>query len=147
MENNHFSLKRVMVPVDFSENSHSVLAYVSGLSRAFGAQITLLYVVPTTVVPLEAYELAPDYETLTQWGEENLANLKKEEFGDADHVTTSVRTGEPYVEIVEAAKETECDLIVMSTHGHSGFRHLMLGSTTERVVRSSSIPVLTRRLD
>lgn len=141
-----FRVERILVPIDFSDNSRNALAYAKSMAERFEAEIRLLYVVPTTVVPLEAYELTPDYGTLVKWGEQNLAELCKGSFTPDARVSWEVRSGEPHAEIVDAAQVNECDLVVMSTHGHAGLRHLMLGSTTERVVRTCPVPVLTKRI-
>ena len=62
-----------------------------------------------------------------------------------DGVDTMIRTGSPYVHIVEAVTETGAGLIVIATHGYTGVKHLLLGSTAERVVRLASCPVLVVR--
>jgi nucleotide-binding universal stress UspA family protein len=69
-------------------------------------------------------------------------NLRK----DRVRVTTDVRHGEPVPEIVAAARETETDLIAMTTHGRSGFGRLLFGSVAEAVLRQAKIPVLMMRL-
>jgi nucleotide-binding universal stress UspA family protein len=65
--------------------------------------------------------------------------------GDAARSTTLLRTGQPHTEIVEAARELGADLIVLSTHGHTGLTHALLGSTAEKVVRHAPCPVLVVR--
>lgn len=137
------SIHRILVPVDFSDSTRRTIHYAKSLADKLDAHIQLLYVVPTTLVPLEAYELTPDYGTLVKWGEQNLAKLQEELFPDAAQVSCEVKNGHPPQEIIDAAQHSGCDLIIMSTHGHGGVRHLLMGSTTEKVVRLSSIPVLT----
>ncbi len=58
---------------------------------------------------------------------------------------TIIKTGKPFVEIIETAKEIDADLIIMATHGHTGVEHLLFGSTAEKVVRKAPCPVLTLR--
>jgi nucleotide-binding universal stress UspA family protein len=60
-------------------------------------------------------------------------------------VKVAVRTGTAFLEIAEAAKSLEADLIIIATHGYTGLKHLLLGSTAERVVRSAPCPVLVVR--
>ncbi|MBI1931639.1 MAG: universal stress protein, partial [Ignavibacteriales bacterium] len=60
-------------------------------------------------------------------------------------VETIIRTGKPFVEINETARELDIDLIIIATHGHTGMEHLLFGSTAEKVVRKAPCPVLTLR--
>jgi nucleotide-binding universal stress UspA family protein len=62
-----------------------------------------------------------------------------------NHVQSTVRTGLAAFEIVEAAKELDVDLIVIATHGYTGWKHFAIGSTAERVVRAAPCPVLVVR--
>jgi nucleotide-binding universal stress UspA family protein len=61
------------------------------------------------------------------------------------NVKTIIKTGKPFVEIIETAKEENTDLIIIATHGHSGVEHILFGSTAEKVVRKAPCPVLTLR--
>jgi nucleotide-binding universal stress UspA family protein len=74
-----------------------------------------------------------------------LQALAKDEIDELIPVQTGVRIGKPYHEIVSAAKVMDADLIVISTHGYTGLKHAFLGSTTERVVRYATCPVLVVR--
>jgi universal stress protein A len=73
-----------------------------------------------------------------------LEALLKDLPGDLNK-TTLLRSGRPAYEIVEAAKRLDTDLIIISTHGHTGLKHVFLGSTAENVVRYAPCPVLTVR--
>jgi universal stress protein A len=133
-----FSIKTILVPVDFSDCSKKAVQYAVAFAKQFKAKLTLLYVVePYPAVP----EMAPvDFETL-QDGKAELKALK-EAIGEQARCDTSIRTGTPHVEISATAQELGADLIIISTHGHRGFTRLLLGSTTERVVRYAPCPVL-----
>lgn len=137
------AIRRILVPVDFSDNTRKTVAYAKSFAAQLEASLHLLYVVPTTLVPLEAYELTPDYGTLVKWGEKNLNTLRSDLFGDDPAVSCEVKNGHPPHEIVDMARNHDFDMILMSTHGHGGIRHLLMGSTTEKVVRTSPVPVLT----
>ena len=76
---------------------------------------------------------------------EELQKLAKSEFTSAGNVKTVIKTGKPFVEIIETAKEENVDFIVIATHGHSGVEHILFGSTAEKVVRKAPCPVLTLR--
>jgi nucleotide-binding universal stress UspA family protein len=61
------------------------------------------------------------------------------------NVKTIIKTGKPFIEIIETATEEDVDLIIIATHGHSGVEHILFGSTAEKVVRKAPCPVLTLR--
>jgi nucleotide-binding universal stress UspA family protein len=74
-----------------------------------------------------------------------LQKLAKSEIIGVKNVKTIIKTGKPFVEIIETAKEENADLIIIATHGHSGVEHILFGSTAEKVVRKAPCPVLTLR--
>jgi universal stress protein A len=141
-----FKLKRILVPVDFSECSKKALQYAVPFARQFGATLTLIFVIQpympvSDMVPLDAADL----ETrMQETGERDLAALRASIEPDVK-AETAVRIGTPHLEIVRAARDTGADLIVLSTHGRTGFSHVLMGSTTERVVRHATCPVLVLR--
>jgi universal stress protein A len=136
-----FKLQKILVPVDFSDCSSKALQYAVPFARQFGAAVLLLHVIePYPSVP----EMAPyDFETV-QDGRETLEKFRKSIDEPVD-VKTFLRTGIAHTEIVNAAKELEIDLIVISTHGRSGLNRMMFGSTAERVIRHAFCPVLVVR--
>ena len=135
--------KTILIPLDFSEASSAALDYAVPFAETLRAKMVLLYVVATPLVPLELYGLTPDYETLVNTATKNLQNIAKQHCNDAEQVIVDVRKGTVDEQILEAAEQHGCDMIVMSTHGHRGIEHFLIGSTTERVVRSARVPVLT----
>ena len=66
-------------------------------------------------------------------------------FADLPQVTVHVRDGNTFLEILQAARDFRSDLIVMGTHGRTGLAHLLSGSVAEKVMRASTIPVMTVR--
>jgi nucleotide-binding universal stress UspA family protein len=136
-----FRLKKILVPVDFSDCSKKALQYAIPFARQFGAELVLVHIVqPYPAVP----EMAPvDVETI-QDGKAEIESLRR---GIAKDVPTSgsVRTGAPPTEIARAARELDIDLIIISTHGHTGLTHALLGSTAEKVARYAPCPVLIVR--
>ncbi|MBI3415815.1 MAG: universal stress protein [Verrucomicrobia bacterium] len=143
-----FKLKKILVPVDFSACSEKALAYAIPFARQFGAELTLLYVLePYLPVPEMA---AMDVETMQLQAREGCqeALAKVHQSVPAEVASKSeLRLGNPPFEITQAAKDIGADLIIISTHGRTGLRHVFLGSTTERVVRHASCPVLVVRED
>lgn len=144
-----FRLRTILVPVDFSPCSDKALDYAVAFSEQFGAELVLLHVVEPMVYP-ENYVAVPtlneDINTCLMKAAEEKLEAQRERIGvDDSKVKGVTRLGRPYVEIVDAAKESGADLVILGTHGHTGLKHVLLGSTAERVVRHASCPVLTVR--
>jgi nucleotide-binding universal stress UspA family protein len=143
-------IQKILVPTDFSQNSLPALAQAKEFAKCFEAEIVLIHVLESPVYPAMtlgagAASLPTIQEEIRQNVSTHLENLRKEEFPDGIKARTILREGNPYGEIIAAAKEEGADLIVIATHGHTGIKHLMLGSTTEKVVRTAPCAVLTIR--
>jgi len=142
-----FHLKRILVPIDFSEDSKKALRYATAFARQFGAKIILLHVLVPIPVSSE-YPCGPvvmqQQDETARYLEDQLSTLGRKEAGDSVSEAV-VRCGAGFDEIARAAKELDIDLIVLSTHGYTGLKHILLGSTAERVVRHASCPVLIVR--
>lgn len=142
-------LKSILVPVDFSPSSQKALHYGLSFAEQFGASITLLNVVEPAIYPTEIgyipVEIDALHTAMNAGATERLAKLAKEQLPARFQPRTLVRVGKPYHEITTAAKELDVDLIVIATHGYTGLKHVVLGSTAERVIRHAPCPVLTVR--
>jgi len=140
-------LKHILVPVDFSDCSRKALHYGASFARQFNADVTLLHVVVS--VPLPPQMLVFEAETLTARYHEQAAKQLSEwrkEISSQAPVKATVRAGTgAHQEIIAAAHECNCDLIVMGSHGRSGLARMLTGSTAERVVRHAPCPVLVVR--
>jgi nucleotide-binding universal stress UspA family protein len=143
-------LHRILLPTDFSKFSNHALTYAAAFAEKFGAEIHLLHVfqnialmIPDSVNVMPP--VGPSLDQLIAAVREALDRAVKDAPLKDLKVTTAVREGTPFYEIIQYAKETDIDLIVMGTHGHSGLVHVLLGSVTERVVRKAPCPVLTVR--
>lgn len=143
-----FHLRKVLVPVDFSDPSRKAVRYAKVFAQQFEASITLLHTVePLTYPPDFAFVplLPPDVEEKrTQEIQNQLENLAKSVGADIQ-VNSVLRTGRPWQEIVRFAKEDDTDLLVISTHGYTGLKHALLGSVAEKIVRHAPCPVLVVR--
>ena len=138
--------KQIMCPVDFSESSVRALAYAAALGRWYGAQLTVLHVVPTfeamqvrgdLVEPIRVVTPMPREQVLEEMSRSlNLAAL-------SPLATPIAESGDPQATIIDQALSKKADLIVMGTHGRRGFKRLLLGSVTEAVLREAPCPVLT----
>ena len=141
-------LKRILVPIDLSDASKHALMYASRLAEAFSARLTLLYVLAPPPLPLPA-DVAIRSEMLrkdvarTQKKLSLLARPLREKVTEPPEC--AIRAGVPSHEIVEMAKSEDTDLIVIATHGYTGWKHFCIGSTAERVVRAAPCPVLVVR--
>jgi len=136
-----FALKRILVPVDFSECSNKALGYAIPFAKQFGAEVTLIHALS---YPFEAAEVAAAEAEAMQAARRELNSLLTK-IGGVIPSQGIIRMGNPADEIVETAREFGADLIVMSTHGRAGLAHMLLGSTTEHVVRHAPCPVLVVR--
>jgi nucleotide-binding universal stress UspA family protein len=136
----------VLCPIDFSEFSRQALAYAVATANHFGARLIVLSVDDPLLSEAAAFAggvLSPDEETrreLQRFCADTLAS-----FAGPRTLEYRVAVGKPATEILRVASESRVDLIVMSSHGRSGMRKLFFGSTTERVLRETSVPVLVTR--
>jgi nucleotide-binding universal stress UspA family protein len=142
------SLKKVLVPVDFSDTSDVALRYGKALAGAFGASLHVIHVVQEPYAQpwaVEAYGFS--MATLQEdWIKE--ANTKLEGVLTADDrralkATATTILGHPVSEILRFATDERIELIVMGTHGRGPLGHMVMGSVAERVVRHAPCPVLT----
>ncbi len=139
----HFT--RILVPIDFSAESGRALEYAGMFARQFGGSITLLHVVDPIVCEADyGYGLVmrqvPNRELLEK-AEKRLANLRKKLPGAKMSVATIVRTGRSQSEIIQTAKDSEIDLIIMGTHGDTRPEQTPVASIAENVVRHAPCPV------
>ncbi len=138
------TLKKILCPVAFDPNSIAALRFGWSLAREYGASMSLLHVVR---VPFEPSEV-PAEPSSPEWERDARAKLElvaAKNLGAKVEFKVVARRGDPASAILEVEKELRPDLIVMATHGRTGFSHLVLGSVAERTVRESTVPVLTVR--
>ena len=147
-------IKKILIPIDFSDFSMHALKYGVAVARHFGAKILLLHVI--------SQELLNEIKTVrgflgdTDSPEEFLARKKRDineriekiVKGEPDQALFEgqlIETGIPSEEIIRVAEARKVDLIVIGTHGRSGLSHILIGSVAEKVVRRSPCPVLSVR--
>jgi nucleotide-binding universal stress UspA family protein len=137
--------KKILCPTDFSLPSYIALEAAIELVDYFDAELHVIHAVPPLhVVPVPANVQLPVYEhEMRGAAEAAMKEVLEQRVPKHLNVHSSVMWGEAAHEIVEYAKRKETDLIVIATHGHTGWRHLMFGSVTEKVVRLANHPVLT----
>jgi nucleotide-binding universal stress UspA family protein len=142
-------MRQILAPTDFSEYSKQAVVSAYELAQTLGAKLILLHVVELPVYPVERFLPSAGGTTLLEDLEHqarlDLARiLPKAEDGTVE-VRCQTVVGTPYYKIIEVANAEKVDLIVMATHGRTGFSHLVMGSVAERVVRMAPCPVLTIR--
>lgn len=143
--------KKVLCPTDFSEPACEAVSAAGEVANAFSAGLVLVHVVePLSTLPAVSAEGGP-YEFNVAAYEQALVSSAAERLHQTAlkrlpknlKVVERVVQGPVAAQIVEVAKEEGADLIVISTHGATGIRHLLLGSVAEKVVRLATCPVLT----
>jgi nucleotide-binding universal stress UspA family protein len=143
------TLKRVLVPTDFSEASGSAVKYGKAFAEAFGATLHLLHVLedPLIYAPTSEGYLPPPqfFEELEQGARQRLDTTLSDAERQKLQAEIVLKKGSPFVEIVRYAKDQNIDLIVMGTHGRGPIAHMLMGSVAEKVVRKAPCPVLTVR--
>ena len=142
-------IRRILCPVDFSECSRHALDEAIGIARLYDASVTVLHVFPEAI-PADPFAGLPEFQPfrLTDAHRKHLFDHMKafaaSEGADAHRVEFALREGTDIdAEILVSATQIEPDLIVIGTHGRSGFQHLMLGSVAEKVLHKARCPVLT----
>ena len=145
------SVRRILVPIDFSKHSNQALAWAGDIAQRYDASITVLHVYQTLELLLpDGYVLqsATSVADLLRHVGEGLDAAKDRLVKSAPGipVATELRHGAAFVEIVRLAREGAYDLIVIGTHGRTGLQHALLGSVAEKVVRKAPCPVLVARM-
>jgi universal stress protein A len=138
-----FRLKEILVPVDFTECTEKALSYAVPFAKQFGATVTLLHVVEPTFVPATEMGIVLDVDR-TDTVKRDLEKLRAHLAGQV-YCRALLRKGSAQAEIIAAAKEIGCDLIILSTHGRTGLDHLLMGSTAEKVMRRAGCPIFIVR--
>jgi nucleotide-binding universal stress UspA family protein len=140
------ALERILCPVDFSEFSAGAAAHAGALARHCGARLTFLHVAWVQVPP-SSFGAAPGPllldEAALQGLEDDLRAFARTRVDPSVAAEVRVVQGAAANEILGVASEMAASLIVLGTHGRSGFERLMLGSTAEKVLRKATCPVLT----
>jgi nucleotide-binding universal stress UspA family protein len=145
--------KTILVPHDFSASANHATAIARDEAKAHGGKLVLLHVIDlpyqvgpdSVIVPEDTGTPISLKQYALQSAEAHLQDIADRLAKDGVTATGVVVLGTPVDEINRAADDQHADLVVMGTHGRTGFRHFVAGSVAERVVRSSKVPVLTIR--
>ena len=141
-----FRARRILVPIDFSDPSRKALQYAASLAEQFGSKLILFYAIEPVATPDFAYHpLMKETSEVVGDARKQMRKLCEETSTSSAVDQIIVEKGVPHARITETAKSLDADLIVIATHGNTGLKHVLLGSTAERVVRHASCPVLVVR--
>jgi len=132
---------RILFPIDFSKSNHAALSYATSIARDSGAKLIIVHVAESPT----AYAGGEMYYGVPEPNEKAIEDMLRAMVPADPAVAFEHRllSGDPATEIVHLAEQDHVDLIVMSTHGRTGFNRLIMGSVAEAVVRNAKCPVLT----
>lgn len=143
------TLNRILWPTDFSELSLKGGRYAHSLARHFGAQLHVVHVIPpimtadfSVALPATMPVTATDPDTI-QACRDGLQRIVTDRLQATQNVVQEVLFGNPWSAICEYAQARQIELIVVTTHGRTGLKHIVIGSTAERIVQHAPCPVLT----
>ncbi len=137
-------MKKILVPIDFSDHSEYALEVAAKLAKKYGAEIVALHMMGLSEAILTKDESQEVMEAVyyMKLAEKQFGEFLDKDYLDGVNVVSTVQNYKIFKEIDTVAREHEADLIVMGSHGSSGLREVFVGSNTEKVVRTSTVPVL-----
>jgi universal stress protein A len=143
--------RRILVPVDYSENSRQSLKFAAQLAASVGASLDVVHVWDRPAYVSDAVMVrrpGQEHCSLAELIEDNAQRDMKEFLGTIDFppglaFAGRLCSGDPVATLVAEAKQKQHDLVVIGTHGRTGLAHMLLGSVTEKLIRLSPVPVLT----
>ncbi|MGA2992549.1 MAG: universal stress protein [Candidatus Korobacteraceae bacterium] len=144
-----FPWKKIICPTDFSDGSLEALAHATRLALNFKSELYIVHVLPThpeTVDWKEEADVPGAERLISPEAEEKLRKLTEPLSAKGIKTNAVILHGHAAEQVVHLAKEEGADLIVIATHGATGWRHLAFGSVTEKVVRMAMCPVLIVRM-
>jgi len=141
-------IKRILFPIDFTENTSKVLPYALSVSEKYDAVVYLLHVVEDLTkwgggsyiphIPLDQYQ-----EKALKGAEKALDTVCEEQLQECPNFQKRTLSGDPAQEILKTIESEKIDMVIMGTHGRKGLEHVFFGSVAENVVKKSPVPVLT----
>jgi nucleotide-binding universal stress UspA family protein len=143
--------KKILFPIDLSENASKILPYVLSICEAYNSTICLLHVVADLKTWAKEYiSHTSPYASLDmfnkeamQAAEKAMARVCEEQLQSCPNFQRRVVSGDTVTEILKTIESEDIDMVIMGTHGRKGLEHVILGSVAENVVKKSSVPVMT----
>ncbi len=143
-------IHRILSPIDFSDYSDAGLRMAADVAENFESEIVVLHVLTADELKEKKSRPSPAgyVDSIFREAEQQALDHAHKIF-ESDKRDLQVRAvvsqGDPFVEIIRKAREEQCGMIVLATHGRSGLNHVLVGSVAEKVVRMADCPVLTIR--
>ncbi|MCG3129250.1 MAG: TRAP-T-associated universal stress protein TeaD [Phycisphaerae bacterium] len=147
------SPKKILWPTDFSTLSLQAGRYARGFREVFDSELHVIHVVPppysadvSVMLPADIPVAAPEADVVA-FGFRTLKKVIDEHFDGDQTIQLKAFVGNPWMGVCDYAREQHIDLIIVATHGHTGLKHVLLGSLAEQIVRHAPCPVLTVKVD
>ena len=143
-------MKRILVPTDFSENAEHALKVAAQIARDTNGEIFLVHMleIPSQMADAVSGGAAiPEIALFINKAHEKLEEVLTRDYLEGVKVSEAVKLESAFEGIIQSSKKYDIDLVVMGSHGTSGFQELLIGSTTEKIVRTSEAPVLVIKHD
>jgi nucleotide-binding universal stress UspA family protein len=142
-------IKKILIPTDFSPSAMHALKYALELNKVFNARLYLLHVLQD-ITDFSEFNLSPSilpqlYAEFEQNATKRLEEIVSTMVPPDIACDTYIVHGVPFYEIIQFAKDENIDLILIGSHGRTGLKHVLFGSTAEKVVKKASCPVLSVR--
>ncbi len=141
----------IMTAIDFSDSSDNAFQMALSMAQSFSARLLILHVINEPVdlrgfyVPHISFEKLE--EEIEAGAQKMMESFCRKNIVDFDNFESFIVAGLPHEQIIGQAEEKAADMIVLGTNGRTGLDHILFGSTAEKVVRRSAVPVLTVRLE
>ena len=141
-------VKKILFPIDLTENSSKILPYVLSASEKYNSMIYLLHVVPEphpwgTVYTPQAASMDLFHGEAQELSAKALDRVCEEQLQSCPNFQKKIVSGDPATEILKTIEAEDIDLVIMGTHGRKGLEHAIFGSVAENVVKKSPVPVLS----
>lgn len=140
-------IKKILFPIDLTENSSKVLPYVLSVSEKYNSMIYLLHVVQDLQKWGKLYIPHPSMDTFQkealEGAEKALGRVCEEQLQSCPNFQRKVVSGDPAAEILKTIESEDIDIVIMGTHGSKGLEHVIFGSVADNVVKKSPVPVMT----
>lgn len=140
-------IKKILFPIDLTENSSKILPYVLSVSEKYNSMIYLLHVVQDLQKWGKLYIPHPSMDTFQkealEGAEKALGRVCEEQLQSCPNFQRKVVSGDPAAEILKTIESEDIDLVIMGTHGSKGLEHVIFGSVADNVVKKSPVPVMT----
>lgn len=143
-------MKRILVPTDFSEHSEYALKVAAQIARDTDGEIFLVHMLEMPTQMADAVSGGteiPEIILFMKKAHEKLESLLQREYLEGIKVSEAVKLERAFEGILKSSEKNEVDLVVMGSHGASGYQKMLVGSTTEKIVRTSEAPVLVIKQD